>query len=645
MTSTPLPSFAEVSRGFPGPDRAGVGPVHGARSRLPARALRGDPPQPVGTGQAVAPAAGVNGRRGVRLSGAGGDAGGLCGGDGPHVFADSRRSAGHGRRRHAAGSAELSRGVWRSDGDSGGRCLLARALEILARDIRPPHVAAACCAALAHAAGPTALVGGQVDDIQAELQGGDVTRLESIHGRKTGAMITSRSAWAHWWPGRPPNNWPPWTRMESGWAGVSDRRRPARSGRRRGVDGKAIGKGFRTRQADVSGGVGGARKAGERASALVAEACAALRTLPGTSSGLGSVGPLRDSTKSVEAMHQLLSNIESAESLRNMSFAELKQLADEIRDVLVQPAQHPVGPLRLEPGCRRTVPGPAQRLRLPPRSADLGHRASDLSAQAGHRPVSRVQHDSHQGGPDGLPQSRREPLRPVHDGARRVAASRRCWACTCGDDLSGSPRPPCGGGDRRRRVPVGHRVRGHEQRRRAEAEDADDPQRQQDVDLSARRRAGQLPRSPADEPRLHGTEDGSRPGPEQGAAVRRSGRTVPRPDQGGDQGRVARRHAVRGSRLPLHRADRRAQHRPAAQVPADGQEAGWSGPAARGHREGARLSAGGRGSRLTSTRRRSLWRKHGKAIPKPAAIDAGPTRDDARRDPASRCATIRGSRS
>ncbi len=70
-----------------------------------------------------------------------------------------------------------------------GDALLARALEILARDIAPPEVAAACCAALARAAGPAAMVGGQVDDLQAEFQGGDLTRLESIHRRKTGAMI------------------------------------------------------------------------------------------------------------------------------------------------------------------------------------------------------------------------------------------------------------------------------------------------------------------------------------------------------------------------------------------------------------------------------------------------------------------------
>jgi geranylgeranyl diphosphate synthase type II len=70
-----------------------------------------------------------------------------------------------------------------------GDALQARAMEILARDIHPPQLAAECCATLARAAGPAALVGGQVDDILSELQGGDVTRLESIHRRKTGAMI------------------------------------------------------------------------------------------------------------------------------------------------------------------------------------------------------------------------------------------------------------------------------------------------------------------------------------------------------------------------------------------------------------------------------------------------------------------------
>lgn len=70
-----------------------------------------------------------------------------------------------------------------------GDALLTMAFETLARDIQPGRVAALCCAELGRAAGPSALVGGQVDDIKAEFQGGDLALLESIHRRKTGAMI------------------------------------------------------------------------------------------------------------------------------------------------------------------------------------------------------------------------------------------------------------------------------------------------------------------------------------------------------------------------------------------------------------------------------------------------------------------------
>jgi geranylgeranyl diphosphate synthase type II len=70
-----------------------------------------------------------------------------------------------------------------------GDALLARAFEIVAREIEPPAHAARCCAELAHAAGATALVGGQVDDMAAKFASGDVGELERIHRRKTGAMF------------------------------------------------------------------------------------------------------------------------------------------------------------------------------------------------------------------------------------------------------------------------------------------------------------------------------------------------------------------------------------------------------------------------------------------------------------------------
>lgn len=70
-----------------------------------------------------------------------------------------------------------------------GDALLTLAFEIVARDTQPPETAAACCAVLAEAAGATALVGGQSDDLAGQFSAGGLETLESIHRRKTGAMI------------------------------------------------------------------------------------------------------------------------------------------------------------------------------------------------------------------------------------------------------------------------------------------------------------------------------------------------------------------------------------------------------------------------------------------------------------------------
>jgi geranylgeranyl diphosphate synthase type II len=97
-----------------------------------------------------------------------------------------------------------------------GDALLTLAFEVIARDVRPAAVAAACCADLAHAAGACGMVGGQVADLQAENQAGSQTagcspngsiatenraseagcagllsQLQSIHRRKTGRLIRS----------------------------------------------------------------------------------------------------------------------------------------------------------------------------------------------------------------------------------------------------------------------------------------------------------------------------------------------------------------------------------------------------------------------------------------------------------------------
>ena len=77
-----------------------------------------------------------------------------------------------------------------------GDALLACAFEVLARDIKPPAVAAKCCAVLGRAAGASALVGGQAADLESAEYGSNSTEqyledLELIHHRKTGALIVA----------------------------------------------------------------------------------------------------------------------------------------------------------------------------------------------------------------------------------------------------------------------------------------------------------------------------------------------------------------------------------------------------------------------------------------------------------------------
>ncbi|MBN1591039.1 MAG: polyprenyl synthetase family protein [Pirellulales bacterium] len=70
-----------------------------------------------------------------------------------------------------------------------GDALFALAFETLTRLDVSSQTVAACCGALAKAAGACQLAGGQADDIAGLATGLDVAPLEAIHQRKTGAMI------------------------------------------------------------------------------------------------------------------------------------------------------------------------------------------------------------------------------------------------------------------------------------------------------------------------------------------------------------------------------------------------------------------------------------------------------------------------
>ncbi len=72
-----------------------------------------------------------------------------------------------------------------------GDGLLTYAFEVLAVGL-PPTIGSLCCAKLAAAAGAANMVGGQADDLACESVDRsqlDLTLLESIHRRKTGAMF------------------------------------------------------------------------------------------------------------------------------------------------------------------------------------------------------------------------------------------------------------------------------------------------------------------------------------------------------------------------------------------------------------------------------------------------------------------------
>ena len=73
-----------------------------------------------------------------------------------------------------------------------GDALLTLAFEVLARGISDPHVAIACVADLASAAGAEGMVGGQQADLEGETDPEPtVEKLEAIHRRKTGRLLTA----------------------------------------------------------------------------------------------------------------------------------------------------------------------------------------------------------------------------------------------------------------------------------------------------------------------------------------------------------------------------------------------------------------------------------------------------------------------
>jgi geranylgeranyl diphosphate synthase type II len=69
-----------------------------------------------------------------------------------------------------------------------GDALLTLAFEVLASNY-PAGTGAACCRELARGAGAAGMVGGQVEDLAWEKQGGSLEALKQVHAHKTGALF------------------------------------------------------------------------------------------------------------------------------------------------------------------------------------------------------------------------------------------------------------------------------------------------------------------------------------------------------------------------------------------------------------------------------------------------------------------------
>ncbi len=86
-----------------------------------------------------------------------------------------------------------------------GDALLTRAFELLATELHPAEVAAACCGELARAAGATKLVGGQADDLRMTGNAGSLSKTEQLY---------LLDAFTH---ARPAHSWSLHCDWEQGW--------------------------------------------------------------------------------------------------------------------------------------------------------------------------------------------------------------------------------------------------------------------------------------------------------------------------------------------------------------------------------------------------------------------------------------------
>ena len=349
-------------------------------------------------------------------------------------------------------------------------------------------------------------------------------------------------------------------------AGVPGDRRPARR-RKHGRQGRQAGRQRRRpRQADLPRPP---RRGGESAQGALSTGPSRPRPRPVSSAAslLADAGPSGCACRAGSLNRRALNRWTDANcchrssrraDLQTLTDEQLQALTQEIRDELVRvlttrPAHFAsnLGVVELCLALHLTF----DFSQGPPH---LGHRPPDLPAQAHHRPLRAVPHHPHQGRADGLPATRRESHYDLFMTGHAGCSVSTVSGLKAGDDLLGRKDRHAVAVDRRRCVPLRHRLRGAQQHRR------DGPERRWSSSTTTRCPSARGPaawRKYLDQCRMTGFYQGSKQRLNQllaeDPARRRHGalgaRAVPRRAEGLLQGR----HALRGAGLPLLRPGRR----------------------------------------------------------------------------------------
>ena len=306
---------------------------------------------------------------------------------------------------------------------------------------------------------------------------------------------------------------------------------------------------------------------------------------------------MTDDAKDREQPERLLDSIDSPADLRELSDEQLQQVAQEVRELIIDTIGEIGGHFGANLGTCELAVALHSLLDSPTRQDPLGRRAPGLSAQGSHRPARPARHDPPVRGAGPVLLGVR--VRARHHGRGPRLDLDRLRGRPEGGDAQGDRRGRQGRRrDRRRGAHRRRRLRGAPSRRRAADADGDRPQRQRDVDLAERRRdLALLPARPAQPPPLPGALD-HRGAPHPAAARPRPADRAAGPrGEGGDQGVLRPGPLLRGARPRLRGRDRRPRRRRAARRPCrkalDAERPG-RGPHPHRQGQGVRARRGGR---------------------------------------------------